>query len=448
MRPKKILLEPIKLGKMEVKNRVVMAPMNMNYTAPNHFPSIQQRAYYAARAIGGTGLIVVEAMCGTMHETANTYKKYNNLFLANELYVPQMATFVEHVKSFGAKIIAQLSIGPGAQGTSELGAVQPVAASAIPYEVLPTKLINGMGSATNLKPMIAMYKALGYQEKISEDPIKAFEQVKNTPGMHIIGDIPREIRKEEIKALVNDYAYSAKCTKLAGFDGIEIHAPHGYLLHSFISPRLNKRQDEYGGSIDNNLRIIKESIEAMRNKVGNDYTIGIRISASEDIEEGMTPQYVNEVAKTLEDYGVDFIHLSDGTYEFMSDFIPNTEGQVVKKAAIIKKGLGIPLICPSVHDPELAEEVISQGYADMISQGRQQIADPNWVNKYKEDRIDDIVRCSRCNEGCIKRFMLGLPVRCTKNPIVGHEEDIEKYAKRSIKSLKDRHWQLIPEIGK
>ncbi|RPJ60577.1 MAG: hypothetical protein EHM12_06050, partial [Dehalococcoidia bacterium] len=246
-----------------------------------------------------------------------------------------------------------------------------------------------------------------------------------------------------------DYGYSAKCVKLAGFNGIEIHAPHGYLLHSFISPHTNIRKDEYGGSLENNLRIIKESINSMRRYVGPDYVIGVRVSASEDVKGGMTPEYVNQVAKILESYGANFIHLSDGSYECMSDFLPNGDGHVVKKAAVIKKGLNIPLICPSVHDPKLAEKVITENLADMISQGRQQIADPEWVNKYTADKTDEIVRCTRCNEGCIKRFMVGLPGRCVLNPMVGYEEYIDKYARRSIDSIMSKRcWMLISEIGK
>lgn len=449
MLSEKALLKPIKIGNLEVKNRIAMAPMNMNFTAPDHYPSKQQADYYATRAAGGTGLIIVEAMGGTRHPTADTYRKYNNLSVADERYVPHLSVFVEHIKSFGAKVFAQISIGPGRQGTTDLGAVHPVSASPIPFQVQIDKIINGLGTPLNMKPMYALARTLGYYGKFSKNPLKAYEQIKKVPGTHVVSVVPRELTKEEIKEMVKDYGYSAKCARLAGFDGIEIHAPHGYLLHSFISPHTNIRTDEYGGSLENNLRIIKESIDSMRRYVGPDYVIGIRISASEDVKGGMTPEYVNQVAKTLESYGVNFIHLSDGSYECMSDFLPNKDGQVVKKSAVIKKGLNIPLICPSVHDPALAEKVINENAADMISQGRQQIADPEWVNKYTGGRINEIVRCTRCNEGCIKRFMVGLPARCVVNPLVGYEECIDKYAKRSIESIKqNRYWNLISEIGK
>ncbi|WP_291581132.1 NADH:flavin oxidoreductase [Clostridium sp. UBA6640] len=449
MTSEKVLLKPIKIGDVKINNRVAMAPMNMNFTGPNHYPSKQQEAYYVARSIGGTGLIIIEAMLASEHPTANTYRKYNNLSITDERYVPQLANMVERIKVDGAVVFAQLSIGPGRQGTSDLGATTPVSASPIPFEVRPDKLINGLGSPENIKPLKAFVRTLGYQGELSDDIEVTIEQAKKIPGSHLISETPRELTKKEIKKLVEDYGYSAKCTKLAGFDGIEIHAPHGYLLHSFISPHTNKRNDEYGGSLENRLRIIKESIDSMRKYVGPDYPIGVRISASEEVEDGMTPEYVNKVAKKLEEYGADFIHLSDGSYECMSDFLPNNDGQVVEKARIINKDLNIPLICPSVHDPKLAEKVIRENIADMISQGRQQIADPDWVNKYKEDRMDEIIKCTRCNEGCIKRFMMGLPARCIVNPITGYEEHIERYSKRSIDSINNnRQWKVLNEIGK
>jgi len=138
------IFDPVTIGNVEIKNRIAMAPMNMNYTAPNRYVSKQQMAYYAARAKGGTGLIIMEAVLASDHPTANTYKKYNNASLTNELYVPLMSELVEHVHTFGAKMFVQMSLGPGRQGTSEGGAVQPVSASPIPYKTYPEYATNGL----------------------------------------------------------------------------------------------------------------------------------------------------------------------------------------------------------------------------------------------------------------------------------------------------------------
>lgn len=165
MQSEKILSDPIKIGNIEIKNRIVMAPMNMNFTDPNHYPSKLQSAYYAARVAGGTGLIIVEAMIGTHHPTGDTYRKYNNLSVADERYVPHLSVLIEHVKSYGAKIFAQVSIGPGRQGTSDLGAVHPVAASPIPFEILPHKMINGLGGIGNIKPVLSIARSLAIMGK-------------------------------------------------------------------------------------------------------------------------------------------------------------------------------------------------------------------------------------------------------------------------------------------
>lgn len=436
------IFEPIKIGNVEIKNRIAMAPMNMNYTGPNRYVSRQQMAYYAARAKGGTGLIIMEAVLASNMAIADTYKKFNNASLANELYVPMMSELVEHVHSFGAKMFVQLAIGPGRQGTSEAGAVQPVSASPIPYRTYPEHKTNGMD-------LLQMVRAMGYQGKIPEtDDLEELISFANKiPGTHMNGETPREITVEEIRQLVADLGASAKLAKRSGFDGIEIHAPHGYLIHSFFSSRSNKRTDEYGGSFENRIRILLECIHACRKTVGPDYVVGVRISASDNLPEGFDPSYAGRIAKRCEDEGADYLHLSDGSYEKMNDFLPNKEGQVIPKAAIIKEGLKIPLICPSVHDVENVLDVLKNGKADMVSQGRQQIADPDWVSKVRDGRFEEIIKCTRCNTGCIGRFVLALTGRCVRNPTVGQEQFMDEYMRRPILPIKKRVWQTLKEVG-
>jgi 2,4-dienoyl-CoA reductase-like NADH-dependent reductase (Old Yellow Enzyme family) len=438
-----VIFKPVKIGNVEVKNRVVMAPMNCNYTGPNHYVSNQQMAWYAARAVGGTGLIITEAFGGTAHPTADTYRKYNNGALANELAVPLMSELAEHVHTFGARIFAQLAVGPGRQGTSEAGAVQPVSASPIPYKTYPEYMINGV------EP-VAMLRSLGYQGKIPEtnDIEELISFANKVPGTHMNGQTPREITVTEIQELVRDIGISAKLAKRCGFDGVEIHACHGYLIHSFLSERSNRRSDQYGGTFENRIRFLIETIHACRKYVGPDYNVGVRISASDMLPEGYDEHYAKRVAKRCEEEGADFIHLSDGSYEKMDNFLPNQEATVIEKSAVIKQGLKIPLICPSVHDPDNVADALRNSKADLISQGRQQIADSEWVNKVREGRIKDIIRCTRCNIGCIGRFVLALPVRCIKNPVVGQEQFVDAYMKRPVLPLKRRVWQTQTEIGR
>ncbi|MGD0274762.1 MAG: NADH:flavin oxidoreductase [Syntrophales bacterium] len=437
------IFEPIKIGNVKIKNRIAMAPMNMNYTGPQHYVSDQQLAHFAARAKGGTGLIITDAVFGVWHPTADTYRKYNNMRLDNELFLSGMSELAEHVHAFGAKIFVQMAVGPGRQGTSEMGAVQPVSASPIPYKTYPENLING------IEPF-SMLRALGYQGElpVTDDIDELLSFANKVPGTHMNGETPREITVVEIQELVKEIGVGAKLAKRAGFDGVELHACHGYLIHSFFSHRSNRRTDQYGGSFENRIRFLLECVRSMRKYVGPDYAIGVRISASDNLPEGFDEHFTKRVAKRCEEEGVNYVHLSDGSYEKMNNFLPNEEAISIDKAAVINQGLNIPLICPSVHNPDNVVDALTKGKADMISIGRGLIADPDWVSKVKEGRIKDIIKCTRCNKGCISRFALGLPCRCILNPIVGQERFIDEYMRRPILSIKQRVWQTLAEIGK
>ncbi len=442
------IFEPIRINGCEIKNRIVMAPMNCNYTDPNHFVSRQQMAYYAARAKGGTGLIITEAQAVSELPCADTYRKYNNPYLTDYRYVPLQSELVEHVHSFGGKIFCQLFTGPGRQGTSDLGAAEPVSASPIPWRWQLHKTINGISDMKVLQGMARYAGYYGSIPDIDKEPEAFLEFVDRMPFMHMMGEPPREITKQEIKQLVIDEGKGARLAKLAGYDGVEIHACHGYLVHTFLVERSNFRKDEYGGCFENRIRFLLELVRSVRRHVGPDYPVGVRFSASDDLPGGYDPYHAAKIARRLEEEGTDFIDLSDGSYEAMSDFLPNKEGQVIDKAAIIQASVKIPVMCPSVHDPENVVDVLKNGKAQMVLQGRQQLADPDWVNKVREGKEKDIIRCSRCNLGCIMRFVAMLRVRCVKNPRTGQEEHIEEYSRRPIVPLKHRVWQIASDLGR
>ena len=417
------LFEPIRLKNVEIKNRIAMAPMNVCFTAPGHLVSKQQMAYYAARAMGGAGLIVVEAVIGTDHETVKTYEVHNNLMLVYPYQASGHAELVETIHTYGAKAMVQIAPGAGRQGTSAYSGVQPVAPSPIPWELQLDMM------PKNLMDIFAKQAELMGPE-------------------HALSEAPREIRVDEIEALVHDMGNSARLARIAGYDGVELHAPHGYLLHEFLSPRSNKRTDEYGGSMENRARFMCDCLRSMRAALGDDYLLTVRISADEHMDDGFHVEDTIEYCKMAIQAGADGIHLSDGCYEAMRYFLPDTDGQVVEESgrikAGIKGGLGddYPVICPSVHNPDLAAETVASGKADIISQGRALIADPEWPNKVKEGRVKDIVKCTRCLKGCIGRFVLGLPSRCMVNPEMGQEQYIDKYNTRPVPSLKNRAWKI------
>ncbi len=440
------IFEPITINGCEIKNRIVMSPMNCNYTAPDHYISKQQMAYYAARAKGGTGLIITEAQAVSTMPCADTYRKYNNPYLTDYRYLPLQCELVEHVHSFGAKIFAQLFTGPGRQGTSDLGAAAPVSASPIAWRWQFHKSLN-LDEKVG-KGLMRMAGYYGEVPRVEQDPEALLQLADRIPFLHMMGQPPREITREEIKQLVVDEGRGARLAKLAGYDGVEIHACHGYLIHSFLVERSNFRKDEYGGSFENRIRFLLELIRSVRRYVGPDYPVGVRFSASDDLPGGYNPHFAAMIAKRVEEEGADFIDLSDGSYEAMSDFLPNAEGQVMDKSAIIQAAVSIPVMCPSVHDPDNVVAVLKKGKAQMVLQGRQQLADPDWVNKVKEGREKQIIKCTRCNLGCIIRFIAMLPVRCIKNPRTGLEEHIEEYARRPILPLKNRVWQTATDFAR
>lgn len=423
------LFEPIKLKNVELKNRIAMAPMNVCFTAPNHVVSDQQMAYYAARAMGGAGLIILEAVIGTIHETVKTYEAHNNLMLYYPYQAACLSELAETIHAHGAKCMIQIAPGAGRQGSSEYTGIQPVAPSPIPWVPQPEMMPKGAEIET-------IGKAIGMM------------------GGHgtLVPEVPRELRVDEIEALVEDMGHSARMARIAGFDGVELHAPHGYLLHEFLSPRSNKRTDEYGGTPENRARFMCDCIRNMREGVGDDYLITVRISADEHMPDGFHVEDTIEYCKMAIQAGADGIHLSDGSYEAMKYFLPEVDGQVVEESGLIKKGIkkglgeDFPVICPSVHDPDLAAETVAGGKADVISQGRALIADPEWPNKVKEGRVEDIVKCLRCNRGCIQRFVLGLPARCVVNPEMGEERYIEKYNTRPVLPIKKRAWKTLNQI--
>ncbi len=414
-----VLFEPIMLKNVEVKNRIAMAPMNMCYTDNDNMVSDQQLAYYAARALGGVGLVVVEAVGASDHETCmGTYAAYKNLMLTRPTHLTGMAELAETVHTCGSKIIVQIAIGPGRQGTDAYTGIQPVAPSPIAWIPQPDMMPPGI------------------------DFMKTFELGAHPPG----GLVPREITVEELEILVRDLGESAKLARIADLDGVEIHAPHGYLIHSFLSPRSNKRTDKYGGSIENRARLLVDCVKSVRAAVGDDYLLTVRISADEHMPDGFHVDETIEFCKMAVAAGADGIHLSDGCYEAMKYFLPVEDGQVVEESGRIKAALGeVPVVCPSVHNPDLAAETVSSGKADMISIGRGLLADPEWPNKVKAGRAKDIVKCTRCNKGCISRFVLGLPARCILNPELGQEKYIAKYNTRPVLPLKKRVWKTLAE---
>ncbi len=255
-------------------------------------------------------------------------------------------------------------------------------------------------------------------------------------------DMPREMTTEEIKSEIEQFARSSMLAVIAGFDGIELHAPHGYLEHQFLSPRSNKRTDEYGGSLENRMRIVVELYEKVRETIGTAVPVGIRLSGDEHMPDGIHHDELKQVVNRLGELGVDYVHLSDGSYEALKYFFPDEDNlHLLEEAAGFKSQLpeNIPVVSVSIHDPETANQAIMDGKADMISLGRQMLADPDWANKAKAG--EKYRKCLRCND-CLMRTAAGLAARCRVNRDLGREKYMPEYWRPS----RPTGQKVVPEI--
>ncbi|KQX19111.1 MULTISPECIES: oxidoreductase [unclassified Sphingomonas] len=241
------------------------------------------------------------------------------------------------------------------------------------------------------------------------------------------GEQSKAIELEEINAVVSAFAEGAVFAKQAGVDGVEIHVAHGYLLHSFLTPLTNRRADNYGGALENRLRITREVIAAVRAAVGPEYVVGVRLSLSDEMPGGMEVDQMAAAARLLvDDRMIDYIATSSGQGAMFwvgaqTGFAP--PGFLLDKLARFKKALpDIPVFAVGgIDDADMAEAILAEGKADMVAITRGQIADPEFARKVVEGRTDEIRHCIRGNQGCLAHAIRGAPVTCTVNPAAGRE---------------------------
>ncbi|MCM1991794.1 FAD-dependent oxidoreductase [Oceanirhabdus seepicola] len=368
------VFEPIKIGTMEVKNRLVVPPMVVNFANEDGTANERFIAYIEEKAKGGWGLIIPENY--TMDPEAKGFLKLPGLW--NDDQIESHKELTDKAHKHGAKIVVQINHA-GRQTASAITGVQPVAPSPIP------------------------------------DPT--------------IGETPKELSVEEIHEIVEKFGDAALRGKKAGFDGIEVHGSHGYLINQFMSPFSNKRTDEYGGNIQNRARFALEVIENMKKKIGEDFPLIYRMSVNELVEGGLTTEESKVIAMMLEESGVHAIHATNGVYASAQYIIPPAavkHGWSSDISAEIKKVVSIPVITVGrVNDPLIAESILVAGKADLVSMGRASLADPYLPNKAKEGRLDEITRCIGCLQGCAGRNVLQLPVQCLVNPMTGNESEFK-----------------------
>ena len=378
------LLEPIQIGSMELRNRIVMPPMGTNFANENGVVTQRLIDYYVERAKGRAGFIIVEATC-----VESLLGKFgaHQVSIDADKYLPELADLVEAVHLHGAKIAVQLHHA-GRQTTLEATEGRtPVSSSNVPY----------------------------IDNYIS-------------PGSIVCR--PRSLKLKEIGELVEKFGEGARRAKSLGFDAVEIHGAHGYLVAQFLSPFANKRTDKYGGSFDGRLRFAVEVVKCVRAKVGADYPISFRISADEFIKGGITLGLAKKIAVRLQDAGINVIHVSGSLAEteHMCEGPMSLErGYMVHLAEGIKKVVNIPVIAVGrINDPEFADRILQDGRADLVAMGRALIADPMLPLKTMQGRVGEVRKCIACDYGCAGRVIFsGLHMTCNINPDVGKEREYQ-----------------------
>jgi 2,4-dienoyl-CoA reductase-like NADH-dependent reductase (Old Yellow Enzyme family)/thioredoxin reductase len=378
------VFQPCKIGSLGIKNRLAMSQMTMNYATEEGLVTDKLIDHYVERAKGGVGLIFVEGSYFTPE--GKGYVRQIGLVSRKQVAgLKKLANAIHRLEN-GTRIFLQIHHA-GGRASSTVTGVQPVAPSAVPA-----------------------YSG---------------------------AEMPHALTRDELIGLVQAHAEAASRARDAGFDGVDIHCAHGYLIPSFLSARTNRRTDEYGGDLIGRSRFLVEIIRAIRKRVGEDFPLTIKISGDEYIDGGLGIQQMTVVARLAQAAGIDGLIVSAGTvgemrlkdlneaHKVMRTLPMMTRpGCLVPIAEEFKKALRIPVIAVGrINTITLAEEILAQGRADMVAIGRPLLADPDLPKKAEEDREEEIRPCIACNEGCYKRILQQLDVRCSVNPTLGKEAE-------------------------
>ncbi|HMK37569.1 MAG TPA: FAD-dependent oxidoreductase [Desulfomonilaceae bacterium] len=366
------LFEPISIGPVTLANRVVMTAMHLNYTPVGEVTD-QFVNFYAARARGGTGLIIIGG--AEINDQASGIDLM--VSIKDDRFIPGLARFTDAMHKEGAKTAVQLYMA-GAYSFCGLRGL----------------------------PVLAPSEFNSY-----------FTRQKTTA-----------MTLDDIERVQQDFVSAARRGKQAGFDAIEVIASAGYLICQFLSPKTNKRDDEYGGSLENRMRFGLETIRRVREEIGPDTALIVRVAGNDFVPDSHTNREARIFARAVQEAGADCINVTGGWHESRVPQITMDLPQAgyVYLARGIKEVVDVPVVgCNRINDPFVAEEVLREGVADLVGVARGLIADPEFVKKAREGRPDEIRRCVACNQRCFDHVFQLLPVGCMVNPRAGKEAETE-----------------------
>ena len=367
------LFEPGLIGKMRLKNRLIMAPISTNLAGEDGTVSDELIFHYAERARGGVGLITVENVCIAYPLARHGAAQPR---IDDDAFIPGLRRLADAIHQGGAKAAVELT-HPG------------------------------------------MNADLRYIE--GETPV-----APSTVPRPLDGLVPRALTRQQVEEAIGQYVGAARRAHEAGFDAVELQACHGLLINQFLSPLTNRRQDKYGGSRENRVGFLIEIVEGIRRRVGLDFPVMVRLVAEDLVEGGVTPEEGCWFAHRLEEAGADAIHpdFGLGGKEKRLEPMPYPQAWRVYLAERIKQAVSIPVIAVGViREPRVAEEILEAGKADFVALGRALNADPEWPNKAQAGEVASIRRCFGCNECVIARHVDDAPLRCSLNATVGRDPE-------------------------
>jgi len=369
----KHLFSPVRLGRMNVRNRLVMPPMSVNFGVDEQgFVTERHWTYLALRAKAGTGMIVVGG--GAIHPDGLDLPKMPRIW--DDRFISGLSRLAAEVKQHGARIGMQLLHG-GRQAY--------------------------------------------HGRRVAPSPL---------PSLAVVKGMPRELTRDEIKELVVCHAEAARRAQEAGFDFVEIHAAHGYLISEFLAPNANQRRDEYGGPFENRTRFLLQIVAAIKDRCGRDYPVGVRYNGEDYVAGGWHLDEAVRLGPLLEAAGADWLHVSAGVYGSLPVTIPSMYepfGCFVHLAEAVKKAVAIPVIAVGrIKDAVMADRLIAEGRADLVAMGRAHLVDPDLAAKAAQGRLDQLRPCIGCCRGCIESVLALNEATCVMNPELGREYRLGK----------------------
>lgn len=414
-----MLFSPMKIGNVEIKNRIVMAPMLMGFGRFDGNATEKMMNYYEERAKGGTGLIITEI---TRVNDLSGASSFGQLSASKDRNIDSISELAKRIHKHGAKLFVELH-HPGRQNVNLMMNTVPI--SVFCDRIMPKNIYSKLlyGSIVPLGKKMVEKDLFFKTHAPSKCERSKFSESSNKALSH-----------KEIKKIIRQFAEGALRVKKAGCDGVEIHASHGYLVQQFLSPATNRRNDEYGGSLENRMRFLNEIIDETRTLCGVDFPIIVRLTVDEmydrigqpgkgyNLEEGL------KMAEILSNKGIDAIDVSSGGYDTFNYWLEPTTfecGWRKNLAEEVKKVVNIPVIAANlIRSPKQAEKQLQDGVQDFVALGRPHIADPYWAKKAQngeEDKIKRCICCLYCFESMMEGAYIGDNGHCSVNAFVGRE---------------------------